>query len=424
MTNVLLRKSFLVKLLAVVVTVALMLTVAPFADIANFALTANAEAPVFDETLGRIEESGSTLKAVAGNGAGFRGWYLKDGTEVSYSDTITIESGKTKDDYVPVFYNFNLNENASFENELTDNDKWYLYGQSQTLEASVKEEYAKTGTKAIRAKAPGYTTYHEFKNIVPNTQYTISFSYYIPPVSGSNYLEFVSVLGEDMTLTEKANSDGEYLTAKQFDKSTGACASGVWNDVSITFCSAQNESVKLALRYISSNNAYIYIDDVSLVEDIVAEPGSYFNEDFTLSSKTWKAVKTEETTLSLSDGALQVTVNDYSAPIVYSAPFMVKEGASYTLSFNLDLSSLSTTDHMQIFLSTTPGSTAGRYSYDKSLYTWTVKKKKYSWSSTYTDEVISNVGSFITIKSNAYNSSSYNNGKTTMSVTFTAHETN
>ena len=423
MTNVLLRKSFLVKLLAVVVTVALMLTVAPFADIANFALTANAEAPVFDETLGRIEESGSTLKAVAGNGAGFRGWYLKDGTEVSYSDTITIESGKTKDDYVPVFYNFNLNENASFENELTDNDKWYLYGQSQTLEASVKEEYAKTGTKAIRAKAPGYTTYHEFKNIVPNTQYTISFSYYIPPVSGSNYLEFVSVLGEDMTLTEKANSDGEYLTAKQFDKSTGVCASGVWNDVSITFCSAQNESVKLALRYISSNSAYIYIDDVSLVEDIVAEPGSYFNEDFTLSGKTWKAVKTEETTLSVSDGALQVTVNDYSAPIVYSAPFMVKEGASYTLSFNLDLSSLSTTDHMQIFLSTTPGSTAGRYSYDKSLYTWTVKKKKYSWSSTYTDEVISNVGSFITIKSNAYNSSSYNNGKTTMSVTFTAHET-
>ncbi len=427
MLDGLLKKSFVKKLLSIALAVAVMFTATVVFGDFNVSLSANAETPVFDTTLGHIEESGSTLKAVAGNGAGFRGWYLKDGTEVSYSDTITIASGKTKDDYVPVFYNFNLNENASFENELTDNDKWYLYGQSKTLEASVSSDYAKTGTKAIRAQAPGYTTYHEFKNIVPGTQYTISFSYYIPPVSGSNYLEFVSVLGEDMTLTEKANSgDDEYLAAKRFDSSTGTCASGVWNDVSITFCSAQNESVKLALTYRSpsSNNDPIYIDDVSLAEDIVAEPGSYFNEDFTLSSKTWKSA-TNKTTLSLSNQALQVKVPAaYGAPIVYSAPFMVKKGASYTLSFNLDLSSLTTSDHMQIFLSTIPGSTSstGRYSYDESSYKWTVKKIR--WGFYETTETISNRGSFITIASNAYNKSEYYDGKTTMSVTFTAHETN
>ena len=89
MTNVLSRKSFLVKLLAVVVTVALMLTVAPFAEIANFALTANAEQEKYDyKKYGSINQSGNQLTADPNNGVGFRGWY-KDGKEVSYNETIT-----------------------------------------------------------------------------------------------------------------------------------------------------------------------------------------------------------------------------------------------------------------------------------------------------------------------------------------------
>ena len=95
MLDGLLKKSFIKKLLSVALAVAVMFTATVVFGDFNVSLSANAEAPVFDETLGHIEESGSTLKAVAGNGAGFRGWYLKDGTEVSYSDTITIASGKT-----------------------------------------------------------------------------------------------------------------------------------------------------------------------------------------------------------------------------------------------------------------------------------------------------------------------------------------
>ena len=110
MTNVLLRKSFLVKLLAVVITVALMLTVAPFAEIANFALTANAEEEYDYKKFGTVTQVDNNKYKAEGNnaGVGFRGWFDKNGKEVSCEHAITLEAGDNISNYTPMFYNFNL----------------------------------------------------------------------------------------------------------------------------------------------------------------------------------------------------------------------------------------------------------------------------------------------------------------------------
>lgn len=411
MSKILIRKEFLLKLVSILLVVAVIFATA-FVTGTNFSLDASAEQEYNYTKYGTIKQEGSTLTAVPNNGVGFRGW-VKDGKEVSYLETITLNSGETAKDYTPVFYNFSLLENGSFENTLSNDDRWFKYDGSA---ATVSSEYAKSGSKSLKSVAADSAIYHDFKNLELETQYTIKFSYYIPSTSNS-YLSFVSVLGENMTLTNKANSgNDEYLACKRFTSTGGACAEGEWKDVSITFYTDKNTTAKLALTYVSGSNAAIYIDDVSITRDNVATP-TYLNETFTSSVQNWKGVEPAKTTIKLDNGQMSVNVGKNMG--VYSAPFVVKKDAYYTLSFDLDLSQMQVADHTWVYLSNV-GGVDRRYSYATS------GAYRYSWSIKGSEEETTNfggAGSFISFSSSYFNKPEYDNGKVVLSVSFRAHET-
>ena len=118
-------KKILAKFVAVVAVIAIILCVAPVSGLSDILVNASAEAPVYDSSLGSYttttDSNGNTvLTAVPNENVGFRGWFLKDGTEVSYNAAYTLPSGASASDYVPVFYNFNLVKKGSFE-EYTNN---------------------------------------------------------------------------------------------------------------------------------------------------------------------------------------------------------------------------------------------------------------------------------------------------------------
>ncbi|MBE6762197.1 MAG: hypothetical protein E7551_07915 [Ruminococcaceae bacterium] len=359
-------KVFFVKLIAVFVATVLMLGLAPYSDILNFCFNASAEAvPKYDSTLGsyneHIDSNGNTvLTATPYKGCGFRGWYLKDGTEVSYNSSYTLPLGADADDYTPVFYNFNLVKNGGFEeyenglslkSGVSNDEVWEGLCDSELKDsgndwttAKVSSARAKRGTKSLEIQSQSNTTYHDFYNLEPQTQYTLSFWYNINPSTTSvkKYLNFVSVIGADMQTTTRANSNnGDYLNAVAFNADSGACAEDEWKEVCLTFSTENNTSARLALYYISNDinnspvSASLYIDDVVLFKDVMAE-STYFNEDFANSDKRWNIFNTDLLKKSLDNGRLKVE-SIIPASHIQSSVFKVKKGATYNITFDLDL---------------------------------------------------------------------------------------
>ena len=101
-----LSKKLLVKIIAVVTVVVLIFGVAPVAELNNFLLSASAADMLkYDATLGSYttatDANGNTVvTAVPNECCGFRGWYYKDGTEVSYNASYTLPSGASASAYV------------------------------------------------------------------------------------------------------------------------------------------------------------------------------------------------------------------------------------------------------------------------------------------------------------------------------------
>ena len=98
MSTTLLSKKTLVKFIAVVAAVALVFGIAPVLGFSDISLSASAETPVYDPALGsyttETDASGNTvLTATPNEACGFRGWFLEDGTEVSYNAAYTLPSG-------------------------------------------------------------------------------------------------------------------------------------------------------------------------------------------------------------------------------------------------------------------------------------------------------------------------------------------
>ena len=374
MSTAKLSKNFLVKLIAVVAVVALVFGLAPVLNFADVSLSASAAAaPVYDPALGSYTTStvnGSTvLTATPNEACGFRGWFLKDGTEVSYNLSYTLPSGASASDYVPVFYNFNLVKKASFEEYavgtnmktgLPADEIWEgtCDGEangtgSDWTNASITDKRARTGSKSLKATSHSNTTYHDFFDLEPHTQYTLKFWYAFDPntaatdttAATTRYLSFAAVIGEDMETTIRGNSNNaDYLAHRIYTEETGACPENTWKEVSMTFYTDDNTNVRLVLYYLSQYlddkrspaASPIYIDDLSLVKDVMATP-DYFNEDFTNSFKTWDLLDSKRLSRTTEGGRLKVSAILTSGAVV-SAPIHLKKGADYTISFDYDMS--------------------------------------------------------------------------------------
>ncbi len=374
MSTTFLSKKFLVKFISVVIAVVLVFGLVPVLDFADVTMEASAaEPPVYDPTLGSYttstDSNGNTiLTATPNEASGFRGWFYKDGTEVSYNTAYTVPSGASASDYVPVFYNFNLVKKHSFEEYaagtnmkkgLPEDEIWegtcdgeYSGTGSDWTSMIVSNDRARTGSNSLKITSHNNTTYKDFYNLEPYTQYTLTFYYNIDPSIAAtdtepavnNYLSTATIIGEDTAMTVRANSENsDYLAQKRFDVATGSCSStSDWKKVKITFFTEANTTVRFLIYYLSKKSDgtqvgnKMYIDDVSLVKDVMAAP-NYLNEDFTNSVKTWEVSDTKRLSTSLDGGRLMVTPILTSGNII-SAPLQLKKGADYTITFDLDMS--------------------------------------------------------------------------------------
>ena len=134
-------KKYLNKLLANVICLAMLLNIAPLFGF----LKVGAEV-FYDNSLGNYYENKGILIAEPYENAAFRGWYSKTGEEVSIDKSFVIPSGKTANDYIPVFYNLNLLENPSFE-EVSEYSNWFSVTDSSAFEITANE--ARTGEQAL-----------------------------------------------------------------------------------------------------------------------------------------------------------------------------------------------------------------------------------------------------------------------------------
>ena len=361
-------KSILTKLIAVITTVAIVLTLAPVNGIFNLAFSASAEeAPVYDPSLGTYTESGGVLTATPYNGAGFRGWFKKDGTEVSYNTSFTIPSGTSASDYVPVFYNFNLIENGGFENYASGtnlstgvaaDEQWngvtweYINGTETSSWANkvlVTNAAAKTGNNSIVLNSPHHCTYKQIDNLKTNTQYTLTYYYNIvPTTTDKDYLSRSYIVSGDIAENKllngySPNSANPYLDMETFDTTTGSCSAGEWKEVKHTFFTGENTSVKLLVYYrnepVNNVRPPFYIDDVILVEDPLEVPAEYYNEDFSIPTvANWRALS-DGLNLYHESGKLNVNATSTFRRI-QNAPFFAKKGATYTVNFTFNIANL------------------------------------------------------------------------------------
>lgn len=324
----------------------------------TFALAESGDGYVYDPALGEYSAQNGVLTAVPYENAGFRGWFDKKGNEVSSELKFTIPTGASSSDYTPVFYDFNLAVKGGFEEyangtnlkvDLPAEEIWEgvcdseISGGTDWTTAVVSSSRARTGEKSLKAFSQFNTTYHTFYNLEQKTQYTVSFWYNLDS-NATNYLSFVSVLGENANISANANNS-EYLAHKGFTVSEGSTAENEWKKATLTFYTDENTSVKLAILYNSQNadgsaaNAPIYIDDLALVKDVAAAP-EYINEDFSRSAKNWRTMDVRCVTTEHSSGRLKV--NSIVSLLGYqqSPAIRVKKGADYTLTFKLDMSEI------------------------------------------------------------------------------------
>ena len=445
-------KKLLIKVIAITVVVALVFGVAPIWDFANTSFKASADAPVYDPDLGSyttaVDSNGNTvLTAIPNDGCGFRGWFKKSGEEVSYNESYTLPKGANKNDYLPVFYNFNLNKNFGFEkyavgtNMKTDvsaDEIWEgmcdneALGKNDWTTATVTDTVARTGTKSLAATSYSNATYHEFTNLETDTQYTVSFWFYIPPTEDNkNKMNFVSIVGEKDAVSARANSatTDKYIAHKLFEGTSGICVENVWKNVSITFYSDDNTSVKLAFTYGSSNSSPMYIDDVSLTKDIAAAP-TYVYDDFKKNVNSWSAVDSANAKLSLYSSSWTKVEGVKNGGFIYSSPFQLKKDATYKLTITANFKDVTERNYdsrdgsnwINIFLTTVGGNESYRYYNSTSA-----RYAKFKWTINQADgtvvdktQVSGNYGSSFT----GFTAADYNAvGTVTITAEFTAPKT-
>ncbi len=355
MSSTFLSKKFLIKFIAVVTSVMLVLCLAPISNVfsAMSNVKAETETPVYDPSLGSYTASNGVLTATPNENAGFRGWFKKDGTEVSYNTTYTLLEGESASDFIPVFYDFNLVKNGGFEEyangtnlstgNVAEEEKWngvtweYISGaETGNWANSVKVTNAasRNGENSIVLNSPHHCTYKQINNLEPNTQYTLTYYYNIVPTTAEkDYLSRSYIVSGDISEKElmngySPNAANPYLDNVTFDATTGSCTTGQWKQVKHTFYTGENISVKLLIYYkneaVNNVRPPMYIDDVSLVKDTMASPNEYFKEDFATGSVSNLSSLDSYSTLSASDGKLKVTVSSKSRGVQY-APFFAKK---------------------------------------------------------------------------------------------------
>jgi len=360
------QSPLFIKIVSVILCLVLVLAVAPLADISNLLISASAaNMPEYNPNYGSFTvstENGKTvLKATSKYGCGFRGWYDKDGKEVSVSSSRTLQEGESAEDFIPVFYSYNLAKNGDFEayadgtnmktavsaeeawEGLTDSE---LAGRGDWSSMKISSERAKSGTKSLKIGCQSNTAYHTFRGLEKNTQYTVSFWYNIDPSKAAtdseaaveNYLSFVSVASGDAEITTRANYlDASYLAKQRFGQTEGSCAEGQWKQSSITFYTDENTSVNLLVLYYSNNSSFLYIDDLCLTKEIFANP-KYVNEDFAnTASNNWSAYNSKYVTVETVNQRLHIS-SLWNFQCVQGVPMLLKKGYEYKLSFKLDLS--------------------------------------------------------------------------------------
>ncbi len=351
-----------VKAVCVVVVSALLLGIFPADVFSGFVTnTQAAYVPEYDPMLGNYAVDGSTLIAEPADNCGFRGWYDKSGKEVSASKTFTMPTGGSKDDYTPVFYNFNLIENGGFEGstpgvdlkkDVYDDNIWYGYtsGENDWTKAVVSNDKANSGNNSARFYGRNNTIYRNITGLEANTQYTLSFYYNIAnSVTDSDgntsnpYLKYAVILPKDTELNPANNHLSENFADVYFaDASTGGCAEGEWKQVTLSFFTNDTTDFILAFTYIANVDTYLYIDDLSLIKDELAAP-TYANDDFsTQSVANWSVPNEEfEIVYDANSGGLKTQIpTGANYGDLVSAPFWVKTGCSYKVSFTLDLSEI------------------------------------------------------------------------------------
>lgn len=355
------NKVIFVKIISVFIIIAFVFGIIPTSGLSQIITTAKAEQlPQYNPAYGSFTKStvnGNTvLTATAKEGCGFRGWYYKDGTEVSYKDSYTVPAGNNAEDYIPVFYNFNLIKNGGFEEyavgtdmkSVTDGEAWDGYpdsepaGKGDWTSMKIVSDRARTGNNSLKIQSQANTAYRIFENLEQNTQYTLKFYYNIdvPTETSNNYLSRITVIpGDDDIPVRNEMNNKRYLARKSFTTTTGACAEGEWKEVSLTFYSNENTTVKFYLLYGSGTNSAIYVDDMTLTKDTLAAP-TYINDDFT-SGKESIYISDPNNLEVLADSTTGyrlkvISKNTYKH--IQLNPIKVKKGCNYTIKFNLDFS--------------------------------------------------------------------------------------
>ena len=105
-------KQITTKTISILLAIALLCSLMPMGSVF---VSASAEQPVYDPSLGEYSAKNGILTATPYENAGFRGWFDKKGNEVSSELNFTLPSGASANDYTPVFYDFNLAINGGFE---------------------------------------------------------------------------------------------------------------------------------------------------------------------------------------------------------------------------------------------------------------------------------------------------------------------
>ena len=375
-------KNFLVKFIAVFVSVLLLLCAVPTIGLTGN-ITARAETPVYDSSLGTYttgtDANGNTvLTAVPNENAGFRGWFLSDGTEVSYNEAYTLPSGASASNYIPVFYDFNLVKNGGFEEYAPNtnlksgvpaDEIWEGVTDTEAkgeggdwTKSIVSNNRARTGSKSLALTSFHNCSYKDFTGLEPNTQYTLTY-YFNIDADTSKYMKQTYVVNGDVTESQILapwNLDSKVPTLAKYlyGATDGVCAAGEWKKAKMTFFTGDNTSVKLLIYYHDgSNTSPLYIDDVSLVEDPIKAPAEYFNEDYSAGSvANWTALG-DALTLSSDNAKLNVKATS-TFKRIQSAPFLAKKGATYTVNFTFNFANLTDVgNYINFSLTTAKGRT-------------------------------------------------------------------
>ncbi len=460
MQKLVIKNSLLVKSLSIFICVILLFGLVPVVE--NSGLYAKADTitlPQYNPDYGSFtvtEDGGNTiLTATANEGCGFRGWFDQKGKEVSYNASFTVPKGAVANDYIPVFYSYNLVKNGDFElyeagtnmkSELLGDASWKavsdstLSGRDDWSWMKISTDRAKSGEKSFAVYSPSNTVYRTFNGLEKNTQYTVKFWYNLDPSVGTtsagvpfkHYLTHVAVVADGHEITARANRNGSYLAKSSYNATSGATKEGEWKEASVTFYTNENTSVNLCLLYNSNDDAAnnigfktLYIDDLTLIKDTFAAP-NYFYEDFSTNGNTnWVPNENNRMGLEKTDDNRFKLSSLWSFKWAQSAPIFFKKGAEYTIKFDFDMSEVEFEQYLPALTDDNPPKYIldenGNYTWQKSedgksiLSNWinfNISNKYRTWGQEGTNTLVADNGIKesvkITVEDTSGNSVNYN----------------